>query len=92
MAVPLFEQLTGSKLYAAKAYAFSTHADKVKACDLDFLVAMSKKGHAIAQTNLAFCYDNGHGVSQDYAEAARWYRLAADQGFEAAQQKLLKLQ
>ena len=30
-------------------------------------------------------YDSGHGVAQDYAEAARWYRKAADQGDVAAQ-------
>ena len=27
----------------------------------------------------------GQGVPQDYAEAVKWYRLAADQGFAAAQ-------
>ena len=30
-------------------------------------------------------YDNGRGVPQDDAEAARWYRLAADQGHADAQ-------
>ena len=25
-------------------------------------------------------YGNGNGVAQDYAEAAKWYRLAAEQG------------
>ncbi len=30
-------------------------------------------------------YDNGRGVTQDYAEAVRWYREAADQGLAAAQ-------
>jgi uncharacterized protein len=25
-------------------------------------------------------YDNGDGVIQDYAEAVKWYRLAAEQG------------
>ena len=29
-------------------------------------------------------YDNCNGVPQDYAEAAKWYRLAADQGLEKA--------
>ena len=33
-------------------------------------------------------YANGHGVPQDYAEALKWYRLAADQGHANA---LLKL-
>ena len=30
----------------------------------------------------------GKGVPQDYAEAAKWYRLAADQGFAKAQNSL----
>jgi TPR repeat protein len=30
----------------------------------------------------------GHGVSQDYEEAAKWYRLAADQGLSEAQYNL----
>jgi uncharacterized protein len=30
-------------------------------------------------------YAQGHGVAQDYKEAMKWYRLAADQGFAKAQ-------
>ena len=30
-------------------------------------------------------YDNGQGVVQDYAEAVKWYRLAAQQGVADAQ-------
>ena len=33
-------------------------------------------------------YKNGNGVAQDYAEAVRWYRLAAEQGFANAQNNL----
>jgi TPR repeat protein len=33
-------------------------------------------------------YESGHGVRQDYAEAVRWYRKAADQGDLLAQAKL----
>ena len=40
---------------------------------------------ATAQYNLGVAYANGDGVLQDDAEAARWYRLAADQGYPAAQ-------
>jgi molecular chaperone DnaK len=38
------------------------------------------KGHAGAQYELADCYYNGKGVTQDYAKAAEWYKKAADQG------------
>ena len=33
-------------------------------------------------------YRNGEGVPQDDAEAVRWYRLAADQGYSPAQTTL----
>ena len=33
-------------------------------------------------------YDNGQGVPQDYVQAAKWYRLAADQGNATAQSNL----
>tara|TARA_B110000116_G_scaffold260112_1_gene262885 strand:+ start:972 stop:1109 length:138 start_codon:yes stop_codon:yes gene_type:complete len=39
----------------------------------------------LARFNLGFRYATGRGVSQDDAEAVRWYRLAADQGDADAQ-------
>jgi TPR repeat protein len=33
-------------------------------------------------------YDKGQGVVQDYAEAVKWYRLAAQQGDASAQYNL----
>ena len=46
------------------------------------------KGHAGAQCTLGLMYDNGDGVTQDYAKAVKWYQLAADQGQVNAQSKL----
>mgnify|MGYP001440917094 CR=1 FL=1 len=40
---------------------------------------------AEAQLNLGEKYNNGDGVPQDYVEAVRWYRLAAEQGYANAQ-------
>ncbi len=37
------------------------------------------------QFNLGSMYDKGEGVPQDYKEAARWYRAAAEQGHANAQ-------
>ena len=37
-------------------------------------------GDADAQSNLGDIYYYGWGVPQDYAQAAKWYRKAADQG------------
>jgi TPR repeat protein len=42
----------------------------------------------MAQFNLGAMYDNGRGVRQDYDEAVKWYRLAADQGDAGAQSNL----
>src|SRR5439155_25230226 len=38
--------------------------------------------------NWGKCTINGRGVLQDYAEAVRWYRKAADQGYAIAQYDL----
>lgn len=43
---------------------------------------------ADAQYNLAWMYDNGKGVTQDYKEAVKWYRLSAEQGHALAQSNL----
>ena len=48
----------------------------------------AEQGVAIAQCNLGVCYDNGEGVSQDYAQAVYWWRKAAEQGDAAAQSNL----
>ena len=49
---------------------------------------LAEKGDAVAQFILGFMYDEGQGVPQDYAEAAKWYRRAAIQGNKAAQHNL----
>ena len=38
-----------------------------------------------AQFGLGHMYDGGQGVLQDYKEAVKWYRLAAEQGHANAQ-------
>ena len=45
----------------------------------------AKLGFATAQFNLGVMYENGLGVVQDYAEAVRWFLLAAEQGNARAQ-------
>ncbi len=45
----------------------------------------AEKGDAIAQAKLGDMYYNGEGVQKDYAEAARWYKKAAEQGDVIAQ-------
>ncbi len=39
---------------------------------------LAKQGNAKAQNNLGVMYYNGQGVPQDYAEAVKWWRKAAE--------------
>ena len=47
--------------------------------DIDQLRLRAEQGDADAQYTLGFMYANGRGVPQDYQEAVRLFRLAADQ-------------
>ena len=38
------------------------------------------RGDAAAQSTLGMLYEKGQNVRQDYAEAIKWYHLAADKG------------
>ena len=49
---------------------------------------LADKGIAEAQINLGMMFESGQGVPQDFNEAIRWYRLAADQKLIKAQEKL----
>ena len=48
----------------------------------------SAKGYADVKHYLGLMFSKGLGVPQDYAEALKWYRLAARQGFADAQSNL----
>ncbi len=52
---------------------------------LDLCKQAAAHGSASAQHNLGLLYFNGHGIAQDYQEAAKWNRLAAAQGYASAQ-------
>ena len=45
------------------------------------VLTLAEQGDASAQYNLGVTYRTGEGVPQDSAEAVRWYRLAAEQGY-----------
>jgi TPR repeat protein len=47
--------------------------------------SLAKQGGAYAQISLGIMYNRGRGVPQDYVEAVKWFRLAADQGLDTAQ-------
>lgn len=52
------------------------------------VLALFSVGDATAQFNLGVCYQNGFGVVKNFAEAAKWYRKAAEQNDAAAQHNL----
>ena len=58
---------------------------------LGTILSDAEQGPALAQFALGVCYENGHGVTQDYAQAVEWYRKAADQGNAFAQDRLRKI-
>ena len=45
-------------------------------------------GDRAAQYRLGVMYERGKGVTQDYAEAEKWYRRSADQGYAQAENNL----
>ncbi len=49
---------------------------------------LATAGDIRAQYNLAVLYDRGFGVPQDYAEAAKWFLVAAEGGHLDAQANL----
>ncbi|MDR1111698.1 MAG: hypothetical protein LBP92_13650 [Deltaproteobacteria bacterium] len=60
--------------------------DKPKA--LEYWRLAAQGGDDLAQFHLASAYCDGEGTGRDLAEAARWFRLAADQGLSTAQLNL----
>ena len=53
--------------------------------DLEETRASAEQGNPIAQYSLGGFYYWGNYGTVDYAETARWYRLAAEQGYAPAQ-------
>lgn len=45
-------------------------------------------GDSEAQTNIGYLYEQGLGVTQDYAKAMNWYRKAAAQGNAQAERNI----
>ena len=48
--------------------------------DISSLKTKAAQGDASAQVTLGNIYERGEGVTEDYIEAEKWYRKAADQG------------
>ena len=85
LAVGMFGLAKAGQLEEGEAAYFKhDYAEAVR-----LLRPLASKGNAPAQVRLASIYFwGGHGVPQDPAQAARWYRKAADQGYALAQAHL----
>src|SRR5208283_5220959 len=55
---------------------------------LRLLRPLADQGSAPAQLVLGILYNSGNGVAQNAAEAAKWFRLSADQGDAEAKAEL----
>ncbi|MGH7181126.1 MAG: tetratricopeptide repeat protein, partial [Nitrospiraceae bacterium] len=78
----VFLVLACATVAAADSYEDATSAFERK----DYALAarifrpLAEQGDAKAQYNLGVMYDKGQGLPQDYQEALKWYRKAAEQG------------
>ena len=68
---------------ASGAWAQSSPATATRS--IATLKVKAESGDASAQWTLAFLYEAGRGVPQDYQQAAKWYRKLAEGGSSFAQ-------
>jgi len=69
--------------------AFS--AESFKELNFNELKKKAQKGDLNAQFYLAVRYFRGEGVKENYKEAAKWWRKAAQLGHKGAQDRLKQL-
>ena len=91
-----FALLIGALLFAIIAtdfivYKFSADNRSGYVPAVRFWRPLAHLGYNTAQLNLAVGYDTGKGVPQDFNEAFKWYRKAAEHGNARAQNKLGEL-
>ena len=65
--------------------AEAAHAQGHAADAAGMIRALAERGDLQAQLRLGQLYERGDGVLQNFVEAERWYRSAAEQGSVAAQ-------
>jgi len=65
-------------------YARGTDWNERKAFT-NFLDA-ARSGLAVAQFHVGYCYETGSGIMKNITQAQHWYLLAAQQGYEGAQE------
>jgi TPR repeat protein len=77
-----------------KIAAKQGHADAKNKLDVIIFnreLILAQQGNAEAEFNLGSMYEDGIGVTQNYAEAVQWYQLAATHGNALAQINLASM-
>ena len=80
MAILVSTAMAGPRDDAMTAYARGDYPTALR-----LLQPLAYGGDADAQFYLGLLYANGEGVPQNYLEAVKWFRSAADRGVSAAQ-------
>ena len=101
MALPVKRRFAIAVVLTVLQLAHSAWASALEGCrNAEFLISLepslviaackrlADRGSADAEYTLGVIYNQGLGVSQDYAAAAKWYRQAAEQGNPRAQNNL----
>jgi len=60
---------------------FATTQANAQTAEIEALLVKAEQGDAAAQNNLGNMYFSGTGIPQNYSEAVKWYRLAAEEGW-----------
>ena len=81
----IFTLLLASSVAVVQLAAQQTKADQKP---IEEVKAKAEAGDAESQVELGRRYDKGEGVVKDHAEAAKWYRKAAEQNYAKAQYNL----
>src|SRR5207244_13085113 len=74
----IFALLLASSVAVVQLAAQQTNADQKP---IEEVKAKAEAGDAESEVELGLRYDKGAGVVKDHAEAAKWYRKAAEQNF-----------
>lgn len=83
---PKWEDLYSAEELSQRAHGLYNQGRYAEA--LPLFHSLAEQGNVIAQSVLAFMYNNGQGVAQDYNQAIYWYRKAAEQGDAFGQNNL----
>ncbi len=80
-----------AEIYLAKMYDFGKTVTQNTATAVQLLFSASSKGYASAQYSLGYTYETGDGLKQDSLEAARLFRLSAEQGDQKSLNQLQRM-